>query len=519
MQRFARAAILTGCAAAALSVMYAQRGGGDWMTIGYDPQRSSWVRGDGKISLASMSKPGFELVWKIKLNNEPRELNSITPPALLDFYIGYKGFRTLGLLGGSSGRVFGIDLDLARIEWEKNLASPAPPKSTVPCPGGMTSSVTRPTAAGYPGPVAIRAGRGGQAKGAVGAPHEGAVTLKQSPPPAAAPAAAPRGRKKNAPAPNPYGRGVQLVSAISADGKLHSMYVSNGEEPNPPVPFLPANANAVGLIVYDDTAYAATVNGCGGVDNGVWAVNTKSKKVARWKSKTPPAGSDGFAVAPDGTIIVATTGGEVVALGPGSLAVKSSYKSGKKFTSTPVIFEHGRKDLLAVAAADGEILVLDSAALGSGPLAKWAGLSSPNYAAGALSSWEDPAGGRWLLVPDGKRITALKLSGENGAPALTPGWTSRDMVSPIAPAIVNGVVFALSTGEYRADGAGAADRVQRSSKAVLYALDGSSGKELWNSGDAIASFVDSGGIALGGGRVYVGAHDGTLYAFGFPMEH
>jgi hypothetical protein len=42
---------------------------------------------------------------------------------------------------------------------------------------------------------------------------------------------------------------------------------------------------------------------------------------------------------------------------------------------------------------------------------------------------------------------------------------------------------------------------------------------LWNSGDAIASFVDSGGIALGGGRVYVGAHDGTLYAFGFPMEH
>jgi len=45
------------------------------------------------------------------------------------------------------------------------------------------------------------------------------------------------------------------------------------------------------------------------------------------------------------------------------------------------------------------------------------------------------------------------------------------------------------------------------------------GKELWNSGNAITSFVHSGGLAAGGGRVYVGGHDGTQYAFGFPMEH
>ena len=42
-----------------------------------------------------------------------------------------------------------------------------------------------------------------------------------------------------------------FVYALSSDGKLHAMYVSNGDEPNPAVAFLPANANAVGLTVTD----------------------------------------------------------------------------------------------------------------------------------------------------------------------------------------------------------------------------------------------------------------------------
>jgi outer membrane protein assembly factor BamB len=95
------------------------------------------------------------------------------------------------------------------------------------------------------------------------------------------------------------------------------------------------------------------------------------------------------------------------------------------------------------------------------------------------------------------------------------------MVSPLPPAIVNGVVFALSSGEFRSSDPQltAAQRAQRSSPAILYALDASTGKELWNSGSTITSFVHSGGLAAGGGRVYVGGYDGTQYAFGFPMEH
>ena len=118
-------------------------------------------------------------------------------------------------------------------------------------------------------------------------------------------------------------------------------------------------------------------------------------------------------------------------------------------------------------------------------------------------------------------IAAYKLVDQAGAPTLQPAWTSRDMVSPTPPTIVNGVVFAISSGEYRAADAQmtAAQRVQRSKPAVLYALDAATGKELWSSGTTIASFVRGVGPSAGDGQVYVVTFDGTVYAFGIPLEH
>jgi outer membrane protein assembly factor BamB len=87
--------------------------------------------------------------------------------------------------------------------------------------------------------------------------------------------------------------------------------------------------------------------------------------------------------------------------------------------------------------------------------------------------------------------------------------------------IINGVVFVLSSGELRSNDArlGAAERIRRSSPAVLYALDAISGQELWNSGNTMTSFVHSGGLSAGGGRIYVSTHDAVQYSFGFPIEH
>ena len=53
---------------------------------------------------------------------------------------------------------------------------------------------------------------------------------------------------------------------------------------------------------------------------------------------------------------------------------------------------------------------------------------------------------------------------------------------------------------------------------MLYALDGATGKELWTSGTTITSFVPGVGPSAGDSQVYVVTNDGTLYAFGVPME-
>src|SRR5215831_3625244 len=173
----------------------AQRGV-DWMTSNGDAQRSAWVRADAKISKESLQdlkrKPGFQLLWKLKLDNKPRQLNSLAPPATLERLIGYRGFRMLGFVGGSSDAVFTIDTDLGRMEWEKRLITNAPSQAgTLACPGGMTTGVARATAATPPSSFGGGGGgRSAPARSAVGEPGEGAVTLalvRPNPPGASAP--------------------------------------------------------------------------------------------------------------------------------------------------------------------------------------------------------------------------------------------------------------------------------------------------------------------------------------------
>ena len=50
------------------------RGWSDWPTSYADAQRTSWLRTDPKISVESMSEPGFELQWTSKLDNQSRGL-------------------------------------------------------------------------------------------------------------------------------------------------------------------------------------------------------------------------------------------------------------------------------------------------------------------------------------------------------------------------------------------------------------------------------------------------------------
>jgi len=169
--------------------------------------------------------------------------------------------------------------------------------------------------------------------------------------------------------------------------------------------------------------------------------------------------------------------------------------------------------MAAATSAQGHLQVVDTTNL-SAVYAQSSVFSAPGYQAGGVASWQDPAGNRWLLAPSEKNITAFKLG---GAGKVEVAWTSRELVSPLPPVVINGVIFALSSGEFR--GKDLKTVVAKSVPAVLYALDGATGKELWNSGKTITSFVHSGGLSAGGSRIYVGAYDGNQYAFSFPIEH
>ena len=535
------------CAYLCLGVAHAQfgRGTAEWGTIGGDAHRSSSVQADPKISVASLSKPGFALFWKMKLGNDARQLNNLMPPTLMDRHIGIHGFRSFGFVTGSGDNVYTVDTDLARIDWQKSFGGKAPSDASLTCPGGMTAGATHALVASFATPMQGGGrgfGRASGAKSAVGEPGKGGVTVAEMEARAAAAAA-------GAPAPGRGGggfgggRGARLpvvVNSLSSDGMLHSNFVSNGDEPGPAIPFLPGkNANAQGFVIVDNVAYVATVGGCGGVANGIWALDIASKAVTNWKPNSGEvAGTSGPVFGGDGTLYVATTGGDLVALEPKTLKVKDVYRAGQEFTSTPVTFQYKDKTMVAAAARDGRIHLVDGATLGGAAVKSAPYSSASDFNAGALSTWADASGTRWILAPTAGAVSAdagfsttngavtngavvaWKVVDQNGALALEPGWASRDLVSPITPLVINGVVFAVSTGEARGkEKMTAAQRAKASSPAVVYALDASNGKELWNSGKTITSFMHGGGLSGGAGQIYLGTHDGTLYSFGFPIEH
>src|SRR4051794_753263 len=465
-------ATLTGGALLCVSPALAQfgRGAGEYNTAGGDAQRSGWVRTDAKISPAAMAKPGFAFLWKQKLDSQPRQQNNLTQTLVMGGYIGYRGFRTFGFNAGASDKVYGFDVDLGRIEWQKTVPGGAG-ATTAACPGGVTSNVARVLATAFPqtgqlGPGGGR-GRGGPAKSDVGEPGEGAVVLKtlaatqaarggNNALPGGANAPGGRGGRGAAGAPGAPGgfprRQPNYLYVLGGDGLFHSMYVSNGEEPQPGVKFIGANANAQGLIVADGTAYVATTGNCGGVADGVWALNIETKQVTNWAGKV--AGSAGPVLGPDGTVYVSTTTGDLVALEPKTLKVKEVYQAKQELTTSPVLFQFKDKTIAAAAAKDGSVHLVD--------VAKMSAAFAPPAAASAngssLAAWEDNDGTRWLLVPTAGSVGAWKLVEQNGAPSLQKGWVSRDIASPPAPLIVNGVVFAASSGS-------------RGASTVLYALD------------------------------------------------
>jgi hypothetical protein len=331
---------------------------------------------------------------------------------------------------------------------------------------------------------------------------------------------------------------------ISSDGMLHVLGLPSGKDMQRPAEFLPANAKWTSPIAIGTTLYAATTAGCGRAPNGIWAIDLDSdaKPVVSWKTD---GGSvvGAIAFASDGTLFAAIGPGRItgdgkanaiVALDPRTLRVKDWFtQPAAEFVTGPTILRHGGREIVAAATRDGRVLLLDATSLGGTDHATplhaskaWLG-SGASVAAEALAAWQQDGGTTWILLPFRGRpasgvastngaiangaVIALRLNEASGAPSLESGWISHDLAVPATPMTINGVVFTLATGV-------PATPAGRGTPAVLHAYDGGTGRRLWTSDTAMTTFASPGSFWTGLGQVYVGAQDGTLYAFGFNDE-
>jgi hypothetical protein len=590
-----------GClAAGALSVAQVGRGGSQWLAPFADAQRTSWVRSDDKISVQSLTKPGFALQWKTTLDNQPRGLQGLGQGVTAS---GVTLFVPMSVVTGSSNTVYGVDNDIGYVVWRRRFdaALPAP---TPECPGGIASGATRivrldasvpPAFGGFGGRASVgyrsllgepgqgvpQEGRGQGRGGARGGDPSSVPAGRQG---AASDAAGRQGGAGRGSAPAPPVPGARAGQAgeripgsprmeeggafgflfrpsgvayvISSDGMLHVLGLASGKDLQRPAPFLPPNSRWSSPVAVDTTLYTATFAGCGGAPSGVWAIDLDSdaKPALSWKTN----GGDvvgAVAFASDGTLVAAVgpghTSGEgmsdaIVALDPKTLKLKDWFSApNTQFATGPTILRHNGKDVVAVATRDGRVLLLDATSLGgqthSSPLFSSKTLlgAGARVSADALAVWQQVAGAAataqappieatsWVLLPVAGRLTAsipaangpissgavlaLKLIDTEGSLSLEPTWASQNLSGAATPLVVNGVVFALATGQPTTP-------TGRGTAAILHAYDGATGKRLWTSGKAMTTFASPDSLWTGLGQVYVGAHDGALYAFGFDDE-
>ena len=78
--------------------------------------------------------------------------------------------------------------------------------------------------------------------------------------------------------------------------------------------------------------------------------------------------------------------------------------------------------------------------------------------AGALASWQDAQGVRWIAVPAPRGIVAMKVVEQDGKLTFAPGWTSREIATPLPPLVINGVLFADVERQPRCAGGALRDR-------------------------------------------------------------
>jgi outer membrane protein assembly factor BamB len=535
-------------------------GASEWLTWGYDSERSGWNRAETTLSKDNVS--GLALQWSTELSPPRHELvlSTLTAPLVAEGVATPQGRRTLVFVVGSDDTVFAIDADNGKVVWQKAFPNTLTPPQASSWLCSNTQNAT---------PVIDR--------------QKGIIFFNTS------------------------------------DGKLRGLSLGNGEQKLTPIDFVTPFARNWSLNLIDDVIYTPTARGCGAAIANITAMDVSDlahPHISRlYTSGGRPAGAwgrGGVVKGPRGIITQTADGlydpgagifGEtVMALAPKELRIIDSFTpSNWKYlnsrdldfgSSGPVVFPFQGRTVVATIAKEAVLYLLDANNLGgtdhATPLYQSPRLGNDEVMLGgrgvwgAISTAADAQGHRFVYVPmwgpasketppfkfsygDAPKgsVMALEITSQGGKLSATPTWISRDMHVPDPPVIANGVVYAVQTGEntvqnpqpggdIRVDpppapaGTGRAGAVagqppaaapaargandpeaarlaaQRAAKfratpvtnLVLYAFDAATGKQLYSSEKLIPGWVHYGEPVVAAGKVFVVTWDAKVYAFG-----
>lgn len=482
----------------------------DWTQFGANPERTFVVKNDHRLNRRSVHK--LKLHWKVRLDNTAKELNALTVPLVAaDLRVNGKR-RTYAFVAGSGDNIFALDARSGAVVWKKHFEVTVTPKQKPDwlCPNALTATP--------------------------------AIDLASN-----------------------------SIYVLDSGGQLHTLNLTDGAENQPARTMTPPFAKTWSLNIDNGVIYTPTSQSCNQVPSGIYALPLHGGEAEHFQAARFGAGiwgRAGVAIGPSGTIFAGTGDGKyhpeqgqfpnsILAVDAKTLQLKS-YFTPKNYAyidkkdldmgnTTPVVFPYGKKELVATGGKEGVLWLLDAADLGGPdhctPLYASPLLANPKGSYfghgfwGALSTWTEKDGTRWLYAPawgpatpdtkfdithgnapDGS-VMAFKVTGPDSHPVLTPAWQSLNLAVPTPVTLVNGVAFVLADADYifQNDAKGglltSEFRGSHAGHATLYALDAKTGNVLFSSGSTVTGFAHFSGVAAGDGQVFVVTWDNTVYAF------
>lgn len=491
----------------------------DWLTDGGDNQRTGWVKNE-KI-LTKDNVKNLKLQWKLETENGPRALHSLMPVLIIGQLPTSNGLKEVGVFAGISDNLYGFDAHAGAMLWQRNWTYP-----------GQIPPNMDPRRLGFLRP-------GGSSDTPVIGP------------------------------PDTHGR--RPVYFITGDGMLHIVNAADGEDLEPSYMFHVGKGwslNLAGNVLWMANTYAGISVAAVRLDDPTHKVMTfYSGSGGNWGRRGVAVDSTGTAwfTTGDGVYDPGATppryGNSVVGVHVvgDHLELKDYFtptnwewlrKRDLDPNNTPTIFNYRGRELMAASGKECRVYLLDPRSAGGEnhqtPLYRTPLFCNEEVdfqdagSWGALSTWEDANGTRWVLAPfwgpthsqmkfpivntpaakEGG-VAAFKVEEVNGRLQLTPAWVSRDMHRGEPVVIVNGIVLGYGSGEETKQAwpdiglqFDSSIRAAKGTHATIFALDAQTGRELWSSGDQIHQWNHFSGITVVNGRVYLGTYDGTMYCFG-----